>query len=434
MIKNKVISNAGWIIGSKIVQSLLALVVTMLTARYLGPANFGLINYAASIVTFMAPVMKLGFDSIIVNELINSPDKEGEIMGTSIVFNLITSVLSIAAIFVFVSIANANERDTIIVCMLHSTLLIAEALEMIRYWYQAKLLSKYTSLVSLVAYIVVSAYKIYLLATGKGIYWFAIAVTFDYLIIAIILLWLYSRLAPMRLTFKLSTGINMLKSSRYFIVSSMMVTIFAQSDKVMLKFMIGDSETGIYSAAISGAAITSFIFAAILDSARPALFEMKLKDQASFELNMRRLYAIIIWLSLAQNIVITVFSRQIVSILFGESFAQTSSVLALLVWYTTFSYIGAVRNIWLLAEGKQKHLWVLNLVGASANIIMNCLFIPLWGAMGAALASLLTQIITNVVLGYFIQPIRYNNTLLVESVHPKVFIDIISMLTKRFKS
>lgn len=50
MLHNKTIQNAKWIIGCKIVQSLLQMVVGMLSARYLGPSNYGLINYAASIV------------------------------------------------------------------------------------------------------------------------------------------------------------------------------------------------------------------------------------------------------------------------------------------------------------------------------------------------------------------------------------------------
>ena len=57
MNKNRVVKNASWIIGIQIVKSLLGLVISMLTARFLGPSNFGLINYAASIVAFVTPIM-----------------------------------------------------------------------------------------------------------------------------------------------------------------------------------------------------------------------------------------------------------------------------------------------------------------------------------------------------------------------------------------
>lgn len=70
ILKNKVIQNASWIILCKIVQAVLNLVVTMLTARYLGPSNYGLISYAASLVAFAVPVMELGLRNTLVQEFV----------------------------------------------------------------------------------------------------------------------------------------------------------------------------------------------------------------------------------------------------------------------------------------------------------------------------------------------------------------------------
>lgn len=86
--RKQVFNNAKWIIVCKIVQSLLQLVVGMLCARYLGPSNYGLINYAASIMAFALPFMKLGLDSTMVYELTENPQKEGEIVGTSLAMNI----------------------------------------------------------------------------------------------------------------------------------------------------------------------------------------------------------------------------------------------------------------------------------------------------------------------------------------------------------
>ena len=122
METNKIVKNATWIIGCKIIKAILTLIVTMITARYLGPSNYGLISYAASIVTFVTPIMKLGLDSIIVHEIINNPNDEGEILGTTIVANLISAILCIIGIFSFVSIANNGEKETIIVCFIYSIL------------------------------------------------------------------------------------------------------------------------------------------------------------------------------------------------------------------------------------------------------------------------------------------------------------------------
>ena len=63
---NRVAKNATWIIGCRIVQAVFALLINMLTARYLGPSSYGLITYASSLVAFVVPIMQLVFNAILV--------------------------------------------------------------------------------------------------------------------------------------------------------------------------------------------------------------------------------------------------------------------------------------------------------------------------------------------------------------------------------
>lgn len=433
MNKNRVLKNASWIIGIQVVKSLLGLVISMLTARFLGPSNFGLINYAASIVAFVSPIMYLGLTGVLVQEIVNRPENEGKILGTAISLSFFSSLLCIGGVVAFVSIANRGERDTIIVCALYSILLIFQSLEMIVYWFQAKLLSKYSSLVSLIAYLIVSAYKIFLLAAKKSIYWFAVSNALDYMIIAVCLLIVYRKLGGQKLRFSFADAKRMLSKSRYYIVSNMMIAIFAQTDRIMLKLMIDDAATGYYSAAVTCAGMTGFIFSAIIDSFRPIIFDNKKTDERQYENNMCRLYSIIIYLSLLQSVVITVFSKLIIHILYGSAYDPSINALRLIVWYTTFSYLGSVRSIWILAEDRQKYLWVINLSGAAANITLNYFLIPVMGIMGAALASLITQIFTNVIIGFIIKPIRYNNTLMFRALNPVYLKGIAKMLLSKLK-
>lgn len=431
MNKNKVIKNASWIIGIQLIKSLLGIVISMLTARFLGPSNFGLINYAASIVAFVTPIMYLGLTGVLVQEIVNTPEKEGEILGTSVTMTFLSSLLCVIGVISFSAIANHGEKDTIIVCALYSILLIFQSFEMVIYWFQAKLLSKYSSVVSLAAYILVSGYKIYLLATQKSIYWFAVSNALDYMIIALGAAVVYKKLGGRPLRFNFNTAKHLFSKSRYYIVSNMMIAIFAQTDRIMLKLMIDDAATGYYSAAVTCAGMTGFVFSAIIDSFRPMIFDDKKNNEKQYEKDMCRLYGIIIYLSLIQSLAITLFSGLIIKILYGAAYSASINALKLIVWYTTFSYLGSVRNIWILAENKQKYLWIINLSGALANVALNYILIPITGIMGAALASLVTQIFTNVIIGFIIRPIRYSNTLMLRALNPKEMTKAIKALIKR---
>ena len=431
--RNSTTKNAVWIISCKVVQSLLGLVVGILTARYLSPDGYGLISYAASIAAFVLPIVQLGFRSTMVREIIDNPDSEGEIVGTSLFFNVLSSIACIIGVSAFVYVANPGEIETLIVCALYSVSLFAQALEMICYWYQAKMISQYTSLTGLAAYIIMTAYKIYLLATGKSVYWFAVSHALDYFVIAIVLIIFYFKLSKQRLRVSFKRFRQMFARSRFFIVSSLMVTIFAQTDKIMIKAMLDTADVGIYSAATTCAGLTSFVFAAIIDSFRPTVFENRKISQAAYEHTLVSCYSVVIYLSLAQSLVCTVFSRLIIGILYGEAYASSAAVLSLVVWYTTFSYLGPVRNIWILAEDKQKYLWIINLSGALMNVALNAALIPFMGVMGAALASLITQMFTNVIIGFIIKPIRYNNRLMPRGCNPKPLINYAKQLTKKLR-
>lgn len=428
MKANKIVKNATWIIGCKIIKAILTVIVTMITARYLGPSNYGLISYAASIVTFVTPIMKLGLDSIIVHEIINNPDGEGEILGTTILANLISATLCIIGISSFVCIVNKGESETIVVCVIYSMLLLFQAIEMIQYWFQAKVLSKYSAISMLISYIIVTLFQIYISATGKGIYWFAISYSIDFFIIAVLLLYTYKKKKGQKLKFSFLIFKRMFAKSKYYIVSSMMVTIFAQTDKIMLKLMVGNEAVGYYSAAVTSANMIGFVFAAIIDSVRPSIFEGKVKSKECFENRLKNLYTIIIYCSLIISLILTILSPLVVRILYGKEYIASISSLRIVVWYTTFSYLGTVRNIWIVAENKQKYLWIINFSGAILNVVINYILIPLYGINGAAIASLITQIFTNFVLGFIIRPIKDNNRIIIDSLNPNNIFAVIKKI------
>ncbi len=418
MANDKVIKNASWIIACKIVQSIIAFVISTISARYLGPSNYGLINYAISVVAFAVPIAQLGLRNILVEEVVSHPEREGKTLGTAIGLSVVSGIVCLAGCLSFVILADSNEQDTIIVCSLYGISLIFQMTEMIQYWYQAKLLSKYTSVASLFAYIVVAGYKVFLLVTQKSVYWFAVSYAFDYALISLILFILYKKLGTQKLSFSFKLGKELFARSRYYIVSNMMITIFSQTDRVMIKMILGNSETGFYSTACTCAGLSAFIFVAVIDSMRPMIFESKKINQAKFERNVSVLYSLIIYMALCQSVFLTVFAKQIILLLYGSDYSEAIPLLQIVTWYSAFSYMGSVRNIWILAEEKQSCLWIINLSGAVLNVAGNAALIPIWGAAGAAIASVITQFFTNFVLCLIMKQIKPTAKLIFTALNP----------------
>lgn len=425
ILNNRVLKNTFWIVGCKIVQSVVALVIAMISARYLGPSNYGLLNYASSVVAFAVPLAQLGLRNVMVEEIVSHPEREGKIVGTSLFMSVVASFFCWLGCVAFVAVANPGETDTLIVCALYGISLVFQMTEMIQYWYQAKLLSKYTSVVSLLAYVIVAVYKVILLMTGKSIYWFAISYAFDYFLISAALIAIYLKLGNQKLSVSLALGKQLFARSRYYIVSGMMVTVFSYTDKIMIKTMLGNAATGYYSTAFACASMTGFVFLAIIDSFRPVIFQSRKNDLEKFERNMASLFSIIMYIGLAQSVFLTVLAKPAIWIMYGEQYMPSVQLLQIITWYAGFSYMGTVRNIWMLAEEKQKYLWIINMTGAGMNIAVNFALIPVLGAAGAAVASVFTQFFTNVVLCLIIKPIRPIAKLMWRGLNPKMMLEIL---------
>ena len=90
-LKRKFIGNTGWMMAQQIYSMILSLIVGSLSARYLGPSNYGLLNYGASIITFFTIISKLGLDGVIINEIVKQKNKLPSYLGSALVARLAIS-------------------------------------------------------------------------------------------------------------------------------------------------------------------------------------------------------------------------------------------------------------------------------------------------------------------------------------------------------
>ena len=420
IIKNKFAGskedkNAIWIIGGRIAQMILSFFVGVLTARYLGPSNYGIMNYAAAYVAFFTAFCTLGINSVIIKDFVDHPDEQGEAIGTTLVLRAVSSLLSAIMIIGIVMIIDRDEPITIVVTALCSVALVFQIADTLNYWFQSRYQSKVSSMATLIAYMITSAYRIVLLIMQKDIRWFAFATSIDYICVAVILFVAYKYEKGPKLTFSYQKAKQLLSKSYNYILASMMVAIYGQTDKLMLKQMMDEANVGYYSLASTINNMWVFILAAIIDSIYPTIIQYAKTDAKSFEKKNKQLYAIVIYVSLIVAVGFMVFGNWIIKLLYGEAYLPAAMPLKIVCWYTIFSYLGTARNAWVVSTNNQKYLKYICGGAAVANVVLNALLIPVWGASGAALASLLTQVSTIVIIPYFIKDMRPNVKLMLEA-------------------
>lgn len=412
--------NAGWLMGGRIAQMVISFAVNLFTARFLGPSNYGLINYAATYISFFMALCTLGINSVLVKEILDHPKKDGEILGTTLVLRIISSVLSMAMMLLVVFFIDAGEKDTMIVVLLCSFSLIFGSFEIFNFWFQAYMNSKVTAIATFIAYCVTSLYRILLLCFGKSVGYFAFATSVDYICVALLLGFAYKKHGGGKLSFSVDCAKRLLKSSYPFILSGLMISVYAQTDKIMLKQMLGVTEVGYYSTAVHICSLWGFVITAIIHSLQPSIVEAFKRSEKEFNDLNCKLYAIVFYLSVILSLITMLTSDILIMILYGSDYSPAAAPLRVVVWYTAFSYLGGARDIWIVCKKKQKYMVLIYGLAAVINVVLNFVFIPIWGASGAALASLCTQVFSSIVLPFIISPLRENSLLMLDAISMKL--------------
>lgn len=393
MSEHRFLKNTGWLIFDKILHMAMSLIVTGAVARYLGDHDYGIINYGLSFVNIFTIVTKLGIDSIIVNELVKNRDKEGEIIGTTIGLRMISSLLSLIITYIFVWVLNPSQGIVIIVTMIESMALLGLAVDTLDFYFQSKLLSKYSALARTFSYPLVCLYRVAMVLLKADLQWFGWATVFDAVFIAVFLLIFYKKNQGPKLRFSWAMGKYLLSHGKHFILANLLVTVYTQMDRLMLGSMAGQDQVGIYSAAMTISNLWICIPNALIDSARPLIMELKANNQEEFyQKRWRQLYAGVIWISILAGLFFTIFSSLVVWIIYGKAYEASVSVLMILIWSRLFSLLGVLRSTWMLCEGQEKYVKYFIGLGAVTNVVLNSILIPIMGADGAAIATLITEI------------------------------------------
>ena len=410
------ITNFSWLVAGKIIQMVISLFVGLLVARYLGPSNYGLINYSTAYITFFSAICTLGIPAILIKNFTDNPYEVGTTIGTTLLLRLLSSFLSGLLIILIVSVIDEGEYLTLVVTSVVCSSLLFQPFDTYNYWFQYKYKAKIISLVSLIAYLGIAIYRIVLLVQNKDVVWFALAFALDYALLALLLIVFYKKNGGPELKLSLSKAREILGSSYHFILSSLMVAIYGYTDRFMLKQMLDESAVGYYSIAASVCAMWVFVLQAAIDAMYPTIMRLHKKDYKQYERKNRQLYAVVFYISIGVSIVITIFAPLGISIMYGDAYIPATDPLRIVTWYTAFSYLGVARNAWMVCEGKQNYLKYMYFFAAIINVFMNYVLIPIWGTSGAALASLITQIFTSLILPSFFREIRGNVNLMLDAI------------------
>lgn len=385
----RALDNTGWLFADKILRMGLGLLVGVWMARYLGPGQFGLLNFAGSFATLFSALALLGLEAIIVRELVRSPADQDELLGTTFFLRLLSGGISFAAALLTIFIIRPDEPMTHLLVALAGGMLIFQAVDVIDLWFQSEVNSRYVVMARSAAFLCSAALKVVLILAGAPLVAFAVANALELALGAVGLLIVYrlNGQSVSRWRLRADKVKQLMAESLPLVLSGIVFMVYLRVDQVMLGQMVGDEEVGIYAAAVRVAEIWYFIPVAVVSSVFPNIIKARAADEGEFYLRLQRLYNLMAFMGYAVAVPVTLAAGFIITLLFGDAYAAAGPMLAVLVWAGLFANLTVARNAYLLAMNWSRLLFSVVCLGAFANVALNLLLIPRFGGMGAVIAS-----------------------------------------------
>ena len=394
-------ANTGWLVAQNVFQYLLSAVIGIIAARYMGPSNYGILGYGASMMVLFSPLCTLSLNDVLIPAMIDDPDDTGRIIGTAVVMRLVSTTLSILALLGLVAVMKPGNRLMLVVTALQALQLIVQVCDAFRLWFQMKLMSKYTAIGSVIGNIACSAWRIWLLIDGASVEWFALTSAIQMLANYLFVLPMFARFAHVKLGFSTEIVRRLWRRSYQLILAEVTVVVSNRIGTIFLSNMLGDAPLGVYNAALNIAMMWLFVPQAFVDSATPVLLETNKNNEPAFWPRYQALFVTVFGICALAGLGLTVLSPLVVDILYGPQYAGSVPLLRVMAWVGVFSSIGTSRNIWTLAKEKQKYVKYFCFISAAASIALNYVLIRYMGAMGAAIGILLVNVIQSLIAPLF---------------------------------
>lgn len=388
----KIFYNFNWLTVEKAIKILLGITIGAWVARYLGPEDYGNLNYARSFVSLFAFLSTVGLNQIVVREVVKSEGDKNEILGTTFLLKIIGSVvLNITAVGL-IFFLNPGDATIQLFVFIVAFGYLFKPFDSIAYWFRSQVKSKYAVIPRTISYLLVNGLKAALILLNAPLVAFVSVVAINFGLNGLLLLVSYQYITKDTIFNwkpRLTRAKSLLRDSWPLILSGAAVAIHMKVDQVMIGNMINSTQLGIYAAA-ARLKKWSFIAVAISNSTFPALLKAREKSKDLYHGRLQRLLSILTWMAIILTVVIIFLSPFIIKILYGSQYAQSSLILAILSGVILFNFSGIVSSKYLIAENHTKINFYRTLLGVSTNLLLNFILIPLMGIVGSAISTLLS--------------------------------------------
>lgn len=390
---HKVGANVSWLIGIRIFRMLVGVVVLGAVGRYLGPEQFGVLNYAIALTGMFTVFATLGMDGIIIRELVSRPNDTAQVLGTAFFLRLAGAVPAMALVFLASMMSN-DGGQTPRLALLVSLCFLPSPLEVIELWFQKNILARYTVLARIGATLVVSAGRLLLVFYRSPLEYFALMQTVETLLGGLALVVAFKTQGQKMTLWRFDKPLAriLLRDSWPLIASGLLVAVYTRTEQILVKNLLGDYTVGIYYSAVRLTEVWGFVPSALLTTIYPILVAKRRDAPEAYLLRLQTVYDFLTGLGYAIAISMTIFGPFAIPLIFGANYREAVPILIIQAWTAPIICSALMRAQVMLLENRTIYHTPAALLGICINAGLALWLMPKFGAKGAAGAALIASV------------------------------------------
>lgn len=388
----KVLNNTAAVLGGDFVYHLINFAATTLVARSLGGESYGQFSFIYVYLSFFEAFVQFGMNSVLTRELAREREDAPRILGNAL---LLRAALVLGSVPVAMGLIRhlgypLTVQQGVFLASFQLFLTLRPVYESI---FRARLLMIYPAALNALRALVNLAFIALVAFRRPAVPYFILAYLASGLVGFAGLAFVSRKW--MKVDFRPDGKIllYLVRESTPLVLSAYLTLLYYRIDVMMLSFMRTFREVGYYSVATRLGESLNMISGALLVSFFPLFSRAFRENRSEFEAQVSQAFRWILLTGLPLVLGGVFVAKDLILLFFGPEYAPSGITFAILLGYTFFCFVGSLLANILIACGKQvADMWISAFL-VLLNIGTNVLLIPHWSYNGAALATVLTEVI-----------------------------------------
>lgn len=387
----------------RILRLVLGVLIGAWVARHLGPQRYGELAYVVAFILMFQALGNLNLDGILVREIAQAPERAPQLLGSALYLRLIASSIAWGSAVLLVACIRPDDRQALLMIGILGAGMVFQSADVVDLWFQSQMQSRLTVLAKAFGYCSASIIKIILILMDAPLWLFSVALLLDMVLTACAMFSVY-RFLPTKGTWQWSwpLGRQLLWESLPFLLANLAINAYMRVDLILLREFANETELGLYSAALPFSQAWSVLPVTAYVSLLPTLSALRAADPLKYRQRLQMVFSFFLWAGIASVAVTSVFSEYGLDLLLGAKYAGSIGVLQVHSLGNIFLFMGVAQGLDLVADRSAWLVFWKALVGFVVCVVGNSVLIPLYGALGAAWAAVLSQsvyaVLSNAVL------------------------------------